>query len=628
MARAIDRWTHTCFVSLGYLAVNLDAHFRDLSDLRELLLADNDAVQTDSVQSNARERATRPPAVLIPRHAAPTVRVQTQQTRAPAPSPVRSPLSFLASDAEHSVLASSSSSSNRLAPSASPISSTATSAFDARPSAAALDRVSRRSKRDRASPPPPPPPDPVKLQHLIAKGKALQLSMARATQDSDAWTSRNDSAFDSHELSAVAAQSTAAALAIVDDPHSWQAILQEAAPPLELLSDVSQDAHATAPSPAQRTARGLKIAFDALGFTREFMNELQHLRDATISGRFRPMEIAVSHSDVTALLDATRRTDATEGLTADDDESLSAPLFTITPSLRKRACRLSFAHVVALPPTSLVDARAQCRKRLLRFRVVCRAQATPRRASARMTSQIVLDGAVAVSELFRDDDVAAQREPRLVQVSLFRHDERTAQRSRRSASAPRVGVVKVKFQLCRIDERARQNDSVTEERVSRLRASLSPDAASRSSSALDSVVTSEADVSVSQSAASSDRPNAFRSVVLAQQQQPMHEPAMLMMQLAVVISRVTIVALPKSQRHEEKDGAVLFVRFQYAVPQRSHATRSTTNSRSFRRKLVRDGACRTHTTSLGHVGVFPLALEELRAKDFASRLLVRLCVCD
>lgn len=563
---------------------------------------------------------TRTSSVLVPR-SSPTVRVKHSFERPPHKNDSgRDRHSFLPNSAAPS-------------PFSSPIDSDAS---------ASLVEASVQTPRENASheraPPPIVPPDPAKLLELIEKGKALQKSMARATEDEDEdeWSSpfpahlRLSGAIDGNRSDSVGDRILRAAALDdsnsndasggEDDPESWQSVLKRARSSRK-KQHPSSNLPVTPPPAAslrQEHVPGLKVSFDAIGFTKEFVSRLQQLRDSFISSRFSPVEVAVSHSDVLALF----LTAAVDRAESEDGALTSEPLFTFTPSLQKHAFRLSFSHVVPLQSRALTTLRSSTKQ--LTFRVVCQPQGTPRRRTQASRSgrraQLVLQGHVAAHEVFACQESTA--EPQLVKVYLFACDERTTGarvETRTRASTHRVGVLKVRFQVCTVPA----PPPSTRIKVSEDDSDSQLESSFRSSTRDNSVV-------VESSEALSASLDAWRAPRLPDHQRqhgnkpkrPDQAPPVTV-QLAVMIDRATSISLRESRIHN--NGAAVVVRFQYAVPCNKSAVDSL--RRSFKRKLVRVG--RTHgdsrrfSANVGHVGVFPFDLAQVTTRALGSRLLVR-----
>lgn len=610
--------------------MNLDVHFRDndgVQDGERDFLDDELATTSTWVNESLADAEKRAPAVLIPR-ASPTVRVHVRRSLSRAPSDEdarraeeRRPLEFDAAPSPISLLDSD----------------TSSSFLESNP----LRRDSHLPARipRRAQPAPSStPPDPSKLLELIAKGKVLQRSMAKAA-DEDGWSGQldplhaigigGDLSSQIQKITGAAVLDDSSASVSEDDPSSWQSILRHA-------SSVSQDAAQIDSRPPQRSdaspcvseVQGLKVSFDSIGFTREFASRLQQLRDSCVSSRFSPVELAVAHSDVTALFTTTSEDQVEE---SDSGE----PLFSFTPSLQKRAFRLSYSHVVPLPTRDhflAQQAVLRSSKKQLDFSVVCKTQGTPRRNKQASRSgrspRILLRGQVAARDVFSSHESRA--EPEVVKVYLMVHEDSKfthgtgAMTKRAGEIAQRVGVLKVKFQVCTMknaESELKGDGGDTQPLESSLRSSL------RGSIVADSSDAPSSSFEASRRGSSRARIPSRRTHN-GDKQKRLDRAPLITMQLGVMIDRATAISFPDTQARNGRRGTS-FIRFQYTVPHsKSVAALHPVGSfkRSFKRKLIRiggeQGRSRRSNASVGHVGVFPFETELLLNHGSENKLLV------
>lgn len=472
-----------------------------------------------------------------------------------------------------------------------------------------------------------------KLQHLIEKGKALQKSMTEATkEENDGWGAHQYPVVTSASAHLDGVQEIVDAVSYEDssgnasdhDPCSWQSILKQTQMPSEMVeprtvySKLVTSGAATR-LPSANDAQGLKIGFEAVKFTSGFIDQLQQMRDSAISSRFSPIEMAVSHTDVGALLAPTTEDDTTSQVERTES------LFTITPSLRKRAFRLTFSHIAPLQvgggsPISSLQWRSS--KEQLRFYVTCRTQGTPRRhqlgSRHDKKSQILLRGAVPVRDIPFDRETSS--DPQAANVSLFVHPEEVtaAHRTRKLEKAHRVGVMKITFQPCRIKAENREFDEMKGE--SHL--IYSPPAGGSHEwsrqRAGSPIPTRELKRKETKRRMHSRRDDALRN--------PAPGP-MITSQLAVMIDKASSICSSEARLRQVPLGESV-LRFLYAIPPSGSASKVAqpigSFKRSFRRKLIRgpEGRAREFFANVGHIGVFPLDTDDLVARDFKKRLLV------
>lgn len=470
-----------------------------------------------------------------------------------------------------------------------------------------------------------------KLQHLIEKGKALQKSMAEAAEEEEGdWrnhqypvvTSASAHINGIHEIVSAATNEDSSDDVSDHDPRSWQSILKQAQRPSEEVEPRTVHGNPMTSGTALRLPsvndrQGLKIGFEAVKFTSGFIDQLQQLRDSAISSRFSPIDMAVSHTDVGALLAST-----TENGTPNQVER-HEPLFTITPSLRKRAFRLTFSHVAPLHVRgdfSTLSFQLRSTKKQLHFYVTCRTQGTPRRhqqgSRYDKKNQILLRGAVPVRDILFDREASSDLQA--VSVSLFIHQEdgTTAQRTRRPEKAHRVGVMKVTFQPCTIKAENSKPEINGESHL--IYASHASSHEWTSQRAKNPSPIRELESKKTRKRMNTSRRDTSKSPVPA---------PMITTQLAVMIDKVSsICSFEARLRRVPFEESVL--RFQYAIPPSSSASNIAppigSFKRSFRRKLIRgaQGRACEFCANVGHIGVFPLDVNQLVARDFKKRLLV------
>lgn len=165
-------------------------------------------------------------------------------------------------------------------------------------------------------------------------------------------------------------------------------------------------------------AEVLEMTFELLEFEPHFVMQLRRMRDASVSTRFRPMQIAVSHSDIATLFQAA------------DDKLPLLPAFTIEASLRKRFWRPSRLLTLSLPKGYL------SRSQKLWFFIRCGIDDHTRRARKRemnATRSVLLSGSVTGDALL----AAANDNQQPLKVALHSQDRTNT----------RLGYLSVIFRL-------------------------------------------------------------------------------------------------------------------------------------------------------------------------------------
>lgn len=465
------------------------------------------------------------------------------------------------------------------------------------------------------------------LQHLIEKGKALQQSMAKAAYEEDDWLehqfpivtspSADDDGLHQQDIAANVVSYEDPSDDISDhDPRSWQSILKQAkeqSPTLEIDQNVSHSYRMASTTAARlalaSNAQGLKITFEAVKFTSGFIDQLQQLRDSAISSRFSPIEMVVSHSDIDTLLASTTENNAVNQV------GRTEPLFTITPSLRKREFRLTYSHAVPLQflgDRSVLNPHLRSSKKQLQFYVACRSQGTPRRGSRHdKKGQILLHGAVPVCEIL---DREPTPDSQTVNVSLFVHreDVTAIQQARRLEKAHRVGVLKVTFQLCTMEAEA--NECEIKDVSNLVHSPPSSRHEWTRQSAGSPIPIRETKIAAPRKILRLSRHDTHGNAASTPK---------ITTQLAVMIDRATSIRSSKTRPLEES-----FIRCQYTIPPSGSASKTAppiaSFKRSFRRKLrrVTGPEDRAHCDNVGHIGVFSLDVDQLAVQGFKKRLLV------
>ncbi|CEG38142.1 C2 domain [Plasmopara halstedii] len=258
--------------------------------------------------------------------------------------------------------------------------------------------------------------DSQRVQKLLEKGKALQKLMEKAITvdcNSDIKVKDLEHFITSQYAPDHGIQETHVELndfmcplnqwsdSAVDSGHSSS--YQQ----LSLSADHSADADVRPmatmhPSNAELHDRviALVITFDSLELNRDFVdNQLRKLRDSTsISSRYSPVQINVSHDKLSSLLIASH-------VAAKNHAEIGA--FTVSTSLRKRYWQLGCSSTLPMTlPSSLTEADSGNNKNL-RFYVRCKVQSDThsnkkKRKQNRILKspkQIILEGAVDASKL-------------------------------------------------------------------------------------------------------------------------------------------------------------------------------------------------------------------------------------
>lgn len=610
----------------GYLAVNLDVQFKN-QDFRAHSEGEDERL-SPLLYPRSRDSES-PPSVLVPR-SRPTVHinvhrdfdVEVAQGDHAFPFDSASSISYMESDALHSF------------PGSSPRSA------DVYSSRGSLSFPSEM--RNRRS-------DPTRhlvLHDLIDKGKALQQSMAKAAdesldrlpEESVAFTVPRGQNDGIHPYTNLAAYQYVAEDGDDGDtnPPSWETILKQA-PPRHLEHRVAHDRtekSGNADSPLPPSVNGLEITFESLEFGSEFLGQLQQLRDSTISSRFSPIELSVSHSDVSALLSPHSGNSANPNETSDS-------LFSVATSLRKRVLRLNYSHVVPFRPhggslathhlTSNMNRKSQ-----LQFDIRCQTQGTPRRTPRRkqqdsrsgQNDHVALRGVIPARDIFQD--AVPRKDPWVVNVQLFIHDESITSsqnakpatpRTRRRKNPQSVGEMKVKFQFCSFEAESSESEINGSSHMIFSSASSSPRSIEEGLQA--------------------PRPLPARRAMREYRQQRtpdvngqrvVQTNAKTIVQLAVVIERATSIRFAENRARKTRGSnqADFVLRVEYAVPPICYVNSSLSSvdsvKRTIRRKLLRAPSSHARAppyhASVNHAGVFSLELDRKLARSFKKQLLV------
>lgn len=325
----------------------------------------------------------------------------------------------------------------------------------------------------------------VNIQHLIEKGKALQQRMEQAVRFVDLIES------DQRIQAGVPPEPAVRA--------AWENEFRAESAPSSLLQDVggrapvdrrAQSGEATlalgfprpngelyteegtsvdnsreeTDAPAKGHADSMEMTFEQMELDRELIEQLRQLRDpSSVTSRFSPVKITVTHTDVASLFAA--NDSQIVGSPQSDSESTA---FSVITSLRKRQWRPNCSKVSSVEIYAEQDTmhgwssvRRVPNKRLT-FRVVCENQSDAERRVRRrerglfplLTESIELCGSVGASELL---DRVIRSDAWVAQVSLFLAED-TAQsplptrgnakmKTKRKAMRHPVGQLQVKFRL-------------------------------------------------------------------------------------------------------------------------------------------------------------------------------------
>lgn len=162
-------------------------------------------------------------------------------------------------------------------------------------------------------------PRQTQIRELLAKGRALQKFMEQAVDvpvapDADS-----------------VALSTESQMLPLPHAHDSNVSLDQFSVDEQAEDTEADEEQATGP------AEVLEMTFESLELEPQLITQLRRMRDASVSSRFRPMQIAVSHSDIATLFQAA------------DSERPPLPAFTIAASLHKRLWRPSRLLTLPLP---------------------------------------------------------------------------------------------------------------------------------------------------------------------------------------------------------------------------------------------------------------------------------------
>ncbi|RLN06823.1 hypothetical protein BBJ28_00008689, partial [Nothophytophthora sp. Chile5] len=224
-----------------------------------------------------------------------------------------------------------------------------------------------------------------RIRQLLEKGKALQRSMERAVKDSEGDGGRQPLEVTvAHEAPATtdlneeesATKQVRQALMLTPYEEltnsataatTWEKMLNSALQADQLTSPAFPKHSPTADEKIRNISRGkteltatllggadrLELMFESMELEHDFVDtQLRQLRDSSsVSSRFSPIQIRVSHADVASLVWPQ------QGFSVEGDASHGEiTAFSVTTSLRKRQWRLDCSHTVSLlEPTRLGD---------------------------------------------------------------------------------------------------------------------------------------------------------------------------------------------------------------------------------------------------------------------------------
>ncbi|KAF1320303.1 hypothetical protein FI667_g12556, partial [Globisporangium splendens] len=475
-------------------------------------------------------------------------------------------------------------------------------------------------------------PRHVMLRDLIEKGKALQQSMANATHEDNSFEQLPDESVTvsnapengiHHYLDLAAYQQ----LAESGDEGDWNdpRTMQQ----LELRSP--QNAAENAHSPQLPSATGLEITFESLEFENEFVNQLQQLRNSTISSRFSPIELMVSCND------------ALSNLMSNDNNSADAPktsssLFSIATPFRKRIVRLNYSHVVQFrPPVERIATQwsSVSAKKQFEFYIRCQTQGTPRRTPRRnhqgsrngQKDFVLLRGVIPVRDVFQT--ISSGKDHWVEIVQLYIHDESITRNQNAKPVVPRarkkklqgVGEMQIRFQVSSLHDMENSESGMkgTSDMVFDSVPRLSESVDQTSPALRQPVVEREFE---------SENTHRGPGIKRRKMRRPYRK---IVVQLAVMIESVTSIRLPETRTRRGTSSPVdVTVRVEYAIPPICYVENSLVRvnsvKRTIRRKLAQTRfpsiVASIHRVSISHVGVFPLELSRKRVQKFKKQLLI------
>ncbi|KAG7387074.1 Lysophospholipid acyltransferase 1 [Phytophthora pseudosyringae] len=269
-----------------------------------------------------------------------------------------------------------------------------------------------------------------RIQKLLAKGKALQQSMERAVTEVQGDHGEEldvGLAGEEHGLANVAVDDAmqqmrkALLLKFDAEPASqWDKVsagdgrlpnVSKSKLPafsFELDNDIVEQQDPTASPTLLKGLNALKIRFESMELDRDFVdNQLRQLRDSSnVSSRFSPIQVRVSHDDISSLMYP-----HLAGANVPE-----VPAFAVTTSLRTHQWQLECSSTMSLtPPASLIgntstegsSIKWRDNDKRLRFFVRCENRSDARRSQKRheqnlfprASKRVLLEGAVDSSVL-------------------------------------------------------------------------------------------------------------------------------------------------------------------------------------------------------------------------------------
>lgn len=379
-------------------------------------------------------------------------------------------------------------------------------------------------------------PRQTQICELLAKGRALQKFMEQAVDAPVA-----------SDADSVALSTESQMLPL---PHARD-------PNLSLghcfVDEQADDAEANEQQVAG-PAEMLEMTIESLEFEPQLITQLRRMQDASVSSRFHPMQISVSHSDISTLFQTA------------DSERPPMPAFTIAASLRKRLWRPSRLATLPLPRGHL------SRSQKFWFFVHCgnddHAKRT-RKSDRIATRSVLLSGSITGDALFAAAN--DHQEPLKVALQL-----------QKGANMKRLGYLRVLFRLSSLE-----NPS---ERPMPLTSSLPMSPLNESYESISS--------------------NLVRSTETTQptEKRPIHESPL---QLAVTIERATVLN-SQSKINQLNLQSSVAIRIQYAAhPFAKRGIMSKIDHKFVKRKIECPSISSSNITAVfNHTDVFSLPTNE------------------